>query len=223
MSENTGVLACNRTLIRLMNRAANRVFSAGNLQFSEEHPKISLPATESSLPEYYNLERFAHREDYHARLQTFVKAGAVSAVWDRNAGDRGQLSRISLENPHKLAEILDIDLPWNTTKKAIYELEHASNIDNPHVKIIVDAWSRGKAPGGIAAEQSHLFVDALKVIEASRMLNTGKKDVMLRRLSIQLFGDSKRIESLRHPLTFLLDGESESLNLAWSSIHSQCC
>lgn len=210
MTENTGVLACNKTLVRLINRAASRIFNSGNLRFSEEHPKISLPATESSLPEYYNLERFAHREDYHARLQTFIKAGAVSVVWDRNAGERGQLSRISLENPHKLAEILDVDLPWVTTKNAIYNLANASNIYNPHVKTIIDAWSRGKAPGGIAAEQSNLFVDALKVIEASRMLNTGNKDVMLRRLSIQLFGDSKRIESLRHPLTFLLNGELES-------------
>lgn len=204
-----GAEACNTTIHRLLQRVARRVFAEGNLSPTEDQSSVSFPATPSSLAEYFQLERFADREDYHARLQSFVRAGAVRADWDRHSSEQGQLARLTLNDPVNTAELLGIDLPWIVAATAIQQLEQVAEGSELTIAPIVEGWKHGKAPGGVTANKASQFVDSIRVIEAARRLGASNQDLLLRRVSTQLFGDSKRIESLARPIAYLL-GEIDS-------------
>lgn len=199
-----GSAACDNTIRRLIKRVTHRIFADGNLAPTVEQFTVSFPATQASLPEYYRLERFANREEYHARLQAFINAGAVCADWDRSAGERGQLARVTMTNPIAAAVLLGIDLPWVLASMAIRDLRSAAKEGLPSIDHITDGWRHGKSPGGVAAEKASQFIDSMRVIDAAQRLGAGDKDLLLRRLSAQLFGDTKRIESLARQIAFLL-------------------
>lgn len=205
----SGYTACNTTVHRLIGRVANRLFANGDLEAGAEQFAVSFPATQASMSEYYRLERFADREDYHARLQTFVGMGAVSAEWDRSAGERGQLARVTIVNPAAAADLLRCDLPWDIALKAIRSFKSVAGEGRPVIDRIIDGWRHGKSPGGVAAENAGQFIDALLVIDTAQRLGGEEKDLVLRRLSAHLFGDSKRIESLARQIAFLV-GEPEA-------------
>lgn len=205
MNGGPGVAACDTSIQRLIDRAARLVFAQGTLTSAADWSKVSLPATRQSLPEYYGLERYADREAYHARLQTYMAVGAVMVEWDRGAGDRGQLKRLTLVDPKQAAAVLECSLPWEVARAAIRELEAVAGVGLPCVDHIIEGWSRGKAPGGVAAGKARQFVDGLKVIAAAQSLGGSKTDILLRRVSAQLFGDTKRIEALARPIAFLLE------------------
>lgn len=209
-----GSTACDNTIQRLIKRASRQVFTEGNLPPAEEQLAVSFPATKASLPEYYRLERFSDREEYHARLQTFVNAGAVSVEWDPRAGERGQLLRVTMTSSTEAARLLGIDLPWNIASAAIRGLKSVAKEGLPTVDHIVDGWRRGKAPGGVATDKASQFIDSMRVIDAAQRMGARDKDLLLRRLSAQLFGDTKRIEALARQITFLLgeaDGSEEDV------------
>ncbi|EMN4467976.1 MULTISPECIES: Wadjet anti-phage system protein JetD domain-containing protein [Aeromonas] len=210
MMLHSGVEACDESIRRLIKKAARAIFSDGVLEPSVDKYSVSLPATKASLPEYYRLERFADREEYHARLQAYSNAKAIQVDWDLGAGERGQLSRISLRDPTAAVKIIDEKLPWEVASQAIAEIESVAKVGLPCVDHIVDAWRRGKAPAGVPAERADQLVDSMKLIDAAQKLSEGGRDVLLRRLSARLFGDSKRIEALSRQLAFLLGEPSEA-------------
>lgn len=212
MMTSVGSVACDTTIQRLIKRAARRVFSEGDLPPTPEQITVCFPATKASLSEYYSLERFADREEYHARLQTFINSGAVTVVWDRSAGERGQLERVNLTNPTAAADLLGIELPWDIASAAIRDLRSVANEGLPPIDYITDGWRHGKAPGGVTADKASQFVDSMRVIDAAQRMGAHDKDLLLRRLSAHLFGDTKRIEALARQITFLLgepDGSEE--------------
>jgi len=208
-----GAEACNKTIHRLLQRVARRVFTDGNLSPTADQSSVSFPATSSSLSEYFQLERFADREDYHARLQSFARIGAVQADWDRRSSEQGQLDRVTLNDPTKAAELLGIDLPWVVAATAIQHLEQVAGDSELTIAPIVDAWKHGRAPGGVTANKASQFIDSIRVIEAARRLGASDQDLLLRRVSTQLFGDSKRIESLVRPIAYLLCDDSDDENI----------
>ena len=208
-----GVEACNKTIYRLIQRLANRVFSDGNLSPTDDQSSVSFPATSSSLSEYFKLERFADREEYHDRLQSFVRTDAVRADWDRRSSEQGQLARLTLNDPTKAAELLGIDLPWVVAATAIQHIEQVAGDSELTIAPIVDAWKHGRAPGGVTANKASQFIDSIRVIEAARRLGASDQDLLLRRVSTQLFGDSKRIESLARPIAYLLGDDSDDENV----------
>lgn len=201
----SGRSACDKTIRRLIERVERRLFYAGNLSPTKEELLANFPATQASMPEYYQLERFSDREEYHARLQVYINAKAVFAEWDTRAGQRGQLSRVTLNLPSVAADLLEKDLSWRTASLAIEKLQSINATGIPSVNKIIEGWKHGKSPGGVPAQKAEQFIDAVSVIKASIRERAHEKDVLLRRLSVQLFDDSKRIESLARPLAFLLD------------------
>lgn len=208
-----GAEACNKTIHRLLQRVARRVFTDGNLSPTADQSSVSFPGTSSSLSEYFQLECFADREDYHARLQSFARIGAVQADWDRHSSEQGQLARLTLNDPTKAAELLGIELPWVVAAKAIQHLEQVAEGSELTIAPIVDAWKHARAPGGVTANKASQFVDSIHVIEAARRLGASDQDLLLRRVSTQLFGDSKRIESLARPIAYLLGDDSDGENV----------
>ena len=203
-----GADACDESMRRLIKKAARAIFADGALESSADRFSVSLPATKASLPEYYRLERFADREDYHARLQIYSNVKAIQVDWDFGAGERGQLSRVTLLDPIAVVNILGEELPWEVALRAIEKIESVAKAGLPNVDHIVDAWRHGKAPAGVPAERANQLVDCMMIIDAAQMLSEGGRDVLIRRLSARLFSDSKRIEALSRQLAFLL-GEPE--------------
>jgi len=208
MTIRAGAEACDESMRRLIRKAARVIFADGALEPSPEKFSVSLPATKSSLREYYLLERFADREEYHARLQTYLKTKAIKVDWDLAAGEKAQLSRVSLLDPKEVANILNEELPWEVALGAIASIKSVAKESLPNIDHIIDAWRRGKAPAGVSAERANQLVDSMRIIDAAQELTTNGKDVLLRRLSVKLFNDSKRIEALSRQLAFLL-GEPE--------------
>ena len=197
-----GYQACDKTLSRLIHRAARRVFAADLDDLKAT--LIGLPATPSSLPEYFNLERFADRQDYHARLNYFINAAAVSAEWDSAAGDQGQLVRIHLTDATVAAELLNTQLPWEVAACAIGKLSAEADGTDIDISHVLTSWQAGRSVNGFCPKKVNQLVDSLRVIKKARELNAEKSDVLLRRVSAQLFNDTKRIESLEKALAFLL-------------------
>lgn len=206
----SGVDACDESMRRLIKKAARAVFADGELEPSLEKLSVSLPATNSSLREYYCLERFADREEYHARLQTYSNTKAIKVDWDVGAGERGQLSRITLLDAKAVVSILGEELPWEVASQAIESISAVAKEGLPNVDHIIDAWRFGKAPAGVQAERAHQLVDSMRIIDAAQKLSEGGQDVLLRKLSARLFSDSKRIEALSRQLAFLLGEPRET-------------
>ena len=200
-----GSTACNKTVERLIKRTARKIYKIGDIPPAKELLTANFPATKSSMPKYYQLERFAHREEYHARLQTFISADAISVEWDPSAGERGQLTRITLASPIAAADLLGIDLPWEIALSAIDSLRAVAKEYLPPIEHIINAWKHGKAPSGVTADKSNQFIDSMRVIDAAHRMKGHEKDLLLRRLSANLFGTTKRIEALARQIAFLLN------------------
>ncbi len=205
MKGKSGPDACDHTIQRLIKRVARRLFKDGNLSPSIDQLQSDFPASKASLPEYYQLERFADREEYHARLQIFINAEAVTATWDRGAGEHGQLERITLISPEAAANILGIRLPWAIAEESIRELNAIIKYPSSVVERILDEWKHGRSPGGVGADKANQFIDSIRVIDVAKKMGASAQDQLLRRVSVQLFGDSKRIEALSRQIAFLLD------------------
>ncbi|MCY7296236.1 Wadjet anti-phage system protein JetD domain-containing protein [Alteromonas sp. a30] len=199
-----GYEACDNTIKKMIKRVANRLFKTGDLEAVMKLAPVSIPATKNSLPEYFNLEKSTMREAYHARLKRFINVGCVEAEWDRLAGVNGQLMRITLTNPDAAATTLALVTPWTGTMKAIELL--APFIDNriPAVEQTIEQWRQGKTFAGASYENAQKVSDAASVIKHCLDTDTSKKDILLRRLSIQLFNDSKRIEALGSQINRLM-------------------
>ena len=204
---NSGCKSCDETVRRLLRRCANRVFQTGTLDHEcvLSHQTIGFPATNASLPEYYALERFADRQEYHARARLYAGHGAIALSWDPSAGDAGQLARVELKDPKAAAAILGQALPWEIAQKAIQQVKALQADQLPTTRALMDAWRYGKSAGGIPAEKADQISDAIRVIKETKRLNTEKHDALLRRVSADLFNDTKRIESLARPLALLLE------------------
>lgn len=199
-----GYEACDNTIKKMIKRVAKRLFKTGDLEGVTKLESVSIPATKNSLPEYFHLEKSAMRDAYHARLKRFINDGCVEAEWDRLAGTNGQLMRITLTNPDAAATILALVPPWAGTIKAIQLL--APFIDNriPAIEQTIKQWRQGKTFAGTSYENAQKVSDAARVIKHCLDTDTSKKDILLRRLSIQLFSDSKRIEALGSQINRLM-------------------
>jgi hypothetical protein len=115
-----------------------------------------------------------------------------------------------MTSPTVAASLLGIDLPWDIALAAIRDLQSVAKEGLPAIDHIVDGWKCGKAPGGVAVDKAGQFVDSMRVIDATQRMGACEKDLLLRRLSAHLFGDSKRIEELARQIAFLLGGAGGS-------------
>src|SRR5690606_13241675 len=115
--------------------------------------------------------------EYHARLQIYSNAKAIKVDWDVGAGERGQLSRVTLLDPKAVGSILGEELPWEVASRAIARIAALAKEGLPTVDPIIDAWRRGKAPAGVPAERANQLVDSMRIIHAAHKLSEGAQDV----------------------------------------------
>lgn len=156
-------------------------------------PMPSLKFTAASFGEYPVFSGKGTRDDMvaiHADLNEARQASAIAIDWDPRAGENGQVQRIRLVDANALAATLGVTPRW-------HHIEEAERIIAPwrgrwHVERIWQAWSADKKIRGIGPEQAGKLHDACQVLDT--LGPSQSADVPVRRLSAQMFHDSKHIE-----------------------------
>jgi Uncharacterized protein conserved in bacteria C-term(DUF2220). len=185
----------------LAREVLERLWRAGDgadMRASQRTPTVSL--THKQFPGYASLPSHADKERFHAELAEAQRLGAISIAWERRAGPGGQIQRLTLVSLPALAEFLGVRpttakvadaeaalAPWRNTWLAADQ--------------IINSWRAGRSPRGVAVDAWPKVVEAFRVMDHCREQNYA--DVSERRVSAQLFRDSKHIEALTTILDLL--------------------
>lgn len=153
---------------------------------------ISLRLSASSFPEYLSIPTREEKEVFHAEMREASRRGAISVRWDKRAGEDGQILGITLLSLDALGTLLGHRTTGSKILAAQAALSKWSN--HPNVAALIAAWMAGRSPRGVRVDCANDAVDAMRLIEECAAGH--RRDVSERRISAQLFGDSKRIERM---------------------------
>ena len=192
-----------RSALEKLLRKAERAWAQ---QAEREH---TLVFSEASFPEYFKLPLREDKGAVHAELRNAERSGAISIEWDRRAGEDGQIVRIRLVDAGAIADHIGETPAWIHYERAEALLQPWLAI--PNIQFVLERWRAGKPVRSMSPERASDFVDACKVIEACQTISSSE-DVPIRRLSANLFSDSKRIESIGSALDVLT---AESMEVPW--------
>lgn len=185
----------------LAREVLERLWRAGDgadMRASPRTPAVAL--THKQFPGYAALPSHAEKERFHAELADAQRLGAIAITWERRAGPGGQIHRLTLVSLPILAEFLGVRP--TTVKVADAEAALAPWRDQWSAATrILEAWRTGRAPRGVAVDAWPRVVEAFRVLDHCREQNY--VDVSERRVSAQLFRDSKHIEALTTILDLL--------------------
>jgi hypothetical protein len=180
---------------------------------------VSLLMTAASCPEYAALDTLAAMESFHAVITLAERAGAVVVDWRRAGGDTAILQRIRLHDLDALAVHLDIPLLGDRVDAASRQLSAAREYW-PIVARVLDVWARGRKVRGSGPEAAADLAEAVRAVESRQ--HDQHEERILRRESVRLFGDSKRLERLTPWLEILVTGELAASGLSkediWASL-----
>ncbi len=180
----------------------------------------SLPmTTPASAADYLALETLDARERFHAAVALAERAGAVHVERDRHQGDGQRLLRIRVAHLDVLAAYLGIVLLDARTAAAETILQ-PWQARFPVLDAVLQAWRGGRKVRAQGPEAASDLADAARAVAALQDAPGGER--ILRRESVRLFGDSKRLERLTPWLELLATGETAASGLAredvWSAI-----
>lgn len=195
---------------RLLRRA-----ESARLRGADEH--VSLPM--GSTREYTDLRSLAELERFHAEVALAERDGAVSVQREARSGDGSRLLRLGVADLPALARHLDVPLLDDRVTEAASRL--AAWVERfPVLADVLDAWRSGRKLRSCGPEAARDLADAATVV-AARADDAGHERI-LRRESVRLFGDSKRLEKLTTWLELLVTGELAASGLSkdevWSAI-----
>lgn len=154
---------------------------------------VALLFSEKSFPAYSTFHTRAEKESCNAELIRAEQHGAIEIEWDRRAGNKSHVNRISMKDRNVLASFISITPRWDAValaREAVSGFMEAY----PILMELVAQWGKGLSPRGTSSEQFQDWIDAIRVVEYCR--SSTKDDIPVRRLSALLMQDSKRIESL---------------------------
>ncbi|MEN1970905.1 Wadjet anti-phage system protein JetD domain-containing protein [Luteimonas sp. MJ204] len=180
----------------------------------------SLPMkTAASAKDYLALGTLAEREAFHAGVAMAERAGAVSVERDRHRGDGERLLRITVADLAALAAHLGVPL-LEARVAAAETLLQPWLAHFPILDAVLQAWRTDRTLRGHGPEAAAALADAARAAAALQDAPGGER--ILRRESVRLFGDSKRLERLTPWLELLVTGETAATGLAreevWSAL-----
>lgn len=180
---------------------------------------VALALTPASCPEYCALDTLDMLEAFHAEIALAERAGAVTAERTRSGGDSRGLKRITVADLDRLGEHLGIRLLSDRAHDAELLLTPWSET-YPVVSRILVVWQQGKKVRGCGPEATQELLDAIRVVESRRRDDVEER--ILRRESVRLFNDSKRLERLTPWLDVVSNDEFAPSGLSnedvWSSL-----
>ncbi|MCX7515063.1 Wadjet anti-phage system protein JetD domain-containing protein [Frateuria hangzhouensis] len=179
--------------------------------------RVSLPM--ASADEYTGLRSLEELEAFHGEVALAEREGAILAQRESRSGDGSRLLRLSVADLPALARHLGVPLLDDRVAAAARHLE--TWVDRfPAVAEAIAAWRAGRKVRGCGAEAAGELAQAAEAV-AAREGDAGHERI-LRRESVRLFGDSKRLEKLTPWLEVLVTGELAATGLAkedvWSAI-----
>jgi hypothetical protein len=172
---------------------------------------VSLVATVASCPEYAALKSWSEVEAFHAEIAAAERIGAIAVQWRGPVRGEGGLKRLILRDLDRLAAHLGVELLGKRISAAAARLR-VSQDAHPVVADVLDAWSKGRGVRGRGPEAAGELADAIEAVEASR--RERREERVLRRESVRLYGDSKRLERLTPWLDVLVGGELKPSGLS---------
>jgi len=190
-----------QALSKLLRRAENASAKEGYVR------TISLKFTGESFPAYFALATHAEKDACHGDLQLAQRDGAIAITWERQAGARNQIERITLCDGNALAQCLGAIPRWDAVATAANAF--AVHFDrHPLLRNVIDLWRRGGKVRGTDPADIKDWLDSIRVVDHCR--NSGAGDIPVRRLSANLTGDSKRVEGLWPIIDVLVQADIES-------------
>lgn len=197
-------------LERLLRRA-----ESARLRGADEH--VSLPM--GSAAEYTALRSLIELETFHAAVTLAERDGAISAQREARSGDGSRLLWLTVVDPGALARHLGVPLLGQRVAEAERQLDAWSS-RFPVMAEVLDAWRSGRKVRGCGSEAAADL--ACAAIAVAACADDAGHERILRRESVRLFGDSKRLEKLTTWLDLLVTGELAASGLAkdevWSAI-----
>lgn len=180
----------------------------------------SLPmTTAASAKDYLALATLAEREAFHAGIAMAERSGAISVERDRHRGDGERLLRITVADLGALAAHLGVPL-LEARAAAAEVLLQPWQARFPILDAVLQAWRSDRTQRGHGPEAAADLADAARAVAAQQDAPGGER--ILRRESVRLFGDSKRLERLTPWLELLVTGEQAATGLAreevWSAL-----
>lgn len=175
---------------------------------------VELPMTASSCPEYGALASLDDLDSFHAEIGLAKRAGAIDAEQAR-VGDRDTIKRLRVLNLDLLGEFLGVTLLSTKASQATTDLEPWL-ATFPVVVQVLEQWRLGRKVRGTGPESLDDLRDAIAVVTARKQAERG--ETILRRESVRLFGDSKRLEKLTPWLDVLTSGELTPSGLSQDDI-----
>lgn len=178
----------------------------------------SLPMTQASAPAYHAAATWAERERFHGAIAAAQRDGAITAHWQPHRDD-ALLLRVSVADVEALARHLGVDT-LATRIAAAEALLQPWRARFPVLDAVLEHWRNDRRVRGQTCAAAGDLADAARAVAALAGHADGER--ILRRESIRLFGDSKRLEALTPWLEVLLTGELAASGLdaaqTWSAL-----
>ncbi len=187
-----------RVLERLLRRS-----EAATLAGDPRPATLSMRGTRDGA-EYRALRGVADFELFHAQIRLAERAGAVVVERERNRDDGQRLLRISVGDAGALARELGMELLQARVTRAEQALT-PWRLKFPVLEAVIEAWRCGGKVRGQPVDAVADLVDA--ALAVATLQNEDRAERILRRASVDLFNDSKRLEALTVWLDLLLTGE----------------
>ena len=201
-----------QALEKLLRRAENASGKDANTR------TISLRFSGKSFPAYFSVGTHADKDACHGDLQLAQREGAIAITWERQAGAQNQIERIHLCDRDVLARFLGTIPRWDAVAAAVQVL--SVHFDQyPLLRGVIDVWRRGVNARGTGPTDVKDWLDAIAVVEHCR--GSEAVDIPVRRLSANLTGDSKRIESLWPVIDALVQGDIAAPSLEAEEVFNE--
>jgi hypothetical protein len=204
------VNAAKLVLERLLRRA-----ESARRRGADEHVALNM----ARVDEYTALRSLAELEAFHAAIALAERDGAVDVRREGRSGDGSTLLRLTVADPAALACHLGVELLDDRVAEATRQLQPWL-ARFPVLAEVLAAWRDGRKLRGAGPEAATDLAQAAVAV-AARGDDAGHERI-LRRESVRLFSDSKRLERLTSWLELLVTGELAASGLAreevWSAI-----
>lgn len=179
--------------------------------------EVSLPVSSSAFRKYHS-EGVSYRERLHLQLNDILRHKNWLKIEFKPAGfdDHKFLKRVWVKSTRSMLDFMDEAI---ISEVIITSVNHvlAEEIVLPHhlldlESLLGDSWGLGKQFYGCSHDASNRLIDGLKVVSFLYQNQNDARSIDYRTLSVRLFDDSKRIESLISLVARLLKPDTPDLD-----------
>ena len=193
-------------LLRYAENAAGKSATSGDALATGR--VIQLQFNQSSFPDYLDISTHAEKTTCNASLRLAERDGAIRILWDSRAGSFERIELIRLLDGAVLAKVLQVTPRWDATSAAA--IAFAPHLQShPVLSSVLETWRKGAPIRSTRPSEEAIcsWLDAIRVVDACRTtLDDKRSDTPIRRLSVALFGDSKRITAISPLIDVLTQG-----------------